>query len=186
MEKVSGVYFWDVDGNKYIDYLVVYGFIIMGYVYFYIMKVIIKVVEMGVFYGMLIVYEVIFVKMFKEVMFVLDKVCFVNSGIEVVMIMICVVCVYIGCDKIIKFVGCYYGYFDFVLVVVGSGFFIFGIFDFVGVLKSIVNEVIIVFFNDIEFYKEVLEKWGDQIVVVLVELIVGNFGIVELEFGFLE
>lgn len=134
MECGKGVYFWDVDGNKYIDYLVVYGFIIIGYVYLYIIKVIIIVVENGVFYGILIVLEVKFVKMLKEVMFVLDKVCFVNFGIEVVMIMICVVCVYIGCIKIMKFVGCYYGYFDLVFVVVGFGFFILGIFDLVGVL----------------------------------------------------
>lgn len=186
MEKVNGVYFWDVDGNKYIDYLVVYGLIIIGYVYLYIIEVIKKVVENGVLYGILIKYEVIFVKMFKEVIFVMDKVRFVNLGIEVVMMIICVVCVYIGWIKIIKFVGCYYGYLDFVFVVVGFGLFIFGILDLVGVLKSIVNEVIIVLFNDIESYKVVFDKWGSEIVVVFVELIVGNFGIVELKEGFLE
>lgn len=99
--------------------------------------------------------------MLKEVIFLFEKVCFINFGMEVVMIMICVVCVYIGRDKIIKFVGCYYGYFDLVFVEVGFGFFMFGILDFVGVMKLIVEEVIIVLFNDFVFFKEVLVVWGD-------------------------
>lgn len=67
--------------------------------------------------------EIEFSKKLCDVILFFEKICFVNFGIEVVMIIICVVCVYIKRNKIIKFVGFYYGYFDLVLVVVGSGLF---------------------------------------------------------------
>jgi glutamate-1-semialdehyde 2,1-aminomutase len=89
-------------------------------------------------------------------------------------------------DKIIKFAGCYHGHSDLVLVAAGSGPSTLGTPDSAGVPKSIAQEVITVPFNDIEPFKEALDKWGDQVAAVLVEPIVGNFGIVEPKEGFLE
>ncbi|WP_341284749.1 glutamate-1-semialdehyde 2,1-aminomutase [Priestia megaterium] len=186
MEKASGAYFWDVDGNKYIDYLAAYGPIITGHAHPHITKAITKAAETGVLYGTPTAHEVTFAKMLKEAMPALDKVRFVNSGTEAVMTTIRVARAYTGRDKIIKFAGCYHGHSDLVLVAAGSGPSTLGTPDSAGVPKSIANEVITVPFNDIEPYKEALEKWGDQIAAVLVEPIVGNFGIVESEPGFLE
>ncbi|MEH7318318.1 glutamate-1-semialdehyde 2,1-aminomutase [Priestia megaterium] len=186
MEKASGAYFWDVDGNKYIDYLAAYGPIITGHAHPHITKAITKAAERGVLYGTPTAHEVTFAKMLKEAMPALDKVRFVNSGTEAVMTTIRVARAYTGRDKIIKFAGCYHGHSDLVLVAAGSGPSTLGTPDSAGVPKSIANEVITVPFNDIEPYKEALEKWGDQIAAVLVEPIVGNFGIVEPEPGFLE
>jgi glutamate-1-semialdehyde 2,1-aminomutase len=73
-----------------------------------------------------------------------------------------------------------------VLVAAGSGPSTLGTPDSAGVPKSIAQEVITVPFNDIEPYREALEKWGDQVAAVLVEPIVGNFGIVEPKPGFLQ
>lgn len=186
MEKASGAYFWDVDGNKYIDYLAAYGPIITGHAHPHITKAITKAAETGVLYGTPTAHEVTFAKMLKEAMPALDKVRFVNSGTEAVMTTIRVARAYTGRDKIIKFAGCYHGHSDLVLVAAGSGPSTLGTPDSAGVPKSIASEVITVPFNDIEPYKEALEKWGDQIAAVLVEPIVGNFGIVEPEPGFLE
>ncbi|MEH7487191.1 glutamate-1-semialdehyde 2,1-aminomutase [Priestia megaterium] len=186
MAKASGAYFWDVDGNKYIDYLAAYGPIITGHAHPHITKAITKAAETGVLYGTPTAHEVTFAKMLKEAMPALDKVRFVNSGTEAVMTTIRVARAYTGRDKIIKFAGCYHGHSDLVLVAAGSGPSTLGTPDSAGVPKSIANEVITVPFNDIEPYKEALEKWGDQIAAVLVEPIVGNFGIVEPEPGFLE
>jgi glutamate-1-semialdehyde 2,1-aminomutase len=186
MEKANGAYFWDVDGNKYIDYLAAYGPIITGHAHPHITKAITKAAETGVLYGTPTAHEVTFAKMLKEAMPALDKVRFVNSGTEAVMTTIRVARAYTGRDKIIKFAGCYHGHSDLVLVAAGSGPSTLGTPDSAGVPKSIANEVITVPFNDIEPYKEALEKWGDQIAAVLVEPIVGNFGIVEPEPGFLE
>src|SRR5690606_36144982 len=82
--------------------------------------------------------------------------------------------------------GCYHGHSDLVLVAAGSGPSTLGTPDSAGVPKSIAQEVITVPFNDIEPFKEALAKWGDEIAAVLVEPIVGNFGIVEPLEGFLE
>ncbi|RLQ92361.1 glutamate-1-semialdehyde 2,1-aminomutase [Falsibacillus albus] len=186
MKRGEGAYFWDVDDNKYIDYLAAYGPIITGHAHPHITEAIKKAAETGVLYGTPTEQEVKFAKMLKEAMPALDKVRFVNSGTEAVMTTIRVARAYTGRDKVIKFAGCYHGHSDLVLVAAGSGPSTLGTPDSAGVPKSIAQEVITVPFNDIEPFKEALEKWGDEIAAVLVEPIVGNFGIVEPKPGFLE
>ncbi|MBM7650269.1 glutamate-1-semialdehyde 2,1-aminomutase [Bacillus ectoiniformans] len=186
MERGEGAYFYDVDGNKYIDYLAAYGPIITGHAHPHITKAITKAAETGVLFGTPTPYEVTFAKMLKEAMPAMDKVRFVNSGTEAVMTTIRVARAYTGRDKIIKFAGCYHGHSDLVLVAAGSGPSTLGTPDSAGVPKSIAQEVITVPFNEIEPLKEALEKWGDEIAAVLIEPIVGNFGIVEPKEGFLE
>ncbi|MFJ7849071.1 glutamate-1-semialdehyde 2,1-aminomutase [Peribacillus sp. NPDC097206] len=186
MDHANGAYFWDVDGNKYIDYLAAYGPIITGHAHPHITKAITKAAETGVLYGTPTKHEVTFAKMLKEAMPGLDKVRFTNSGTESVMSTIRVARAYTGRDKIIKFAGCYHGHSDLVLVAAGSGPSTLGTPDSAGVPKSIAQEVITVPFNDIEPFKEALKKWGNEIAGVLVEPIVGNFGIVEPHPGFLE
>lgn len=186
MEKANGAYFWDVDGNKYIDYLAAYGPIITGHAHPHITKAISKAAENGVLYGTPTPHEITFAKMLKEAMPAMDKVRFVNSGTEAVMTTIRVARAYTGRDKIIKFAGCYHGHSDLVLVAAGSGPSTLGTPDSAGVPKSIASEVITVPFNEIEPLKEALDKWGDQVAAILVEPIVGNFGIVEPKPGFLK
>ena len=186
MERGQGAYFFDVDGNQYIDYLAAYGPIITGLAHPHITEAIKKAAESGVLFGTPTTHEITFAKMLKEAMPNLEKVRFVNSGTEAVMTTIRVARAYTGRDKIIKFAGCYHGHSDLVLVAAGSGPSTLGIPDSAGVPKSIAQEVITVPFNTIEPFKEALEKWGDEIAAVLVEPIVGNFGIVEPHPGFLE
>ena len=93
---------------------------------------------------------------------------------------------YTGRTKIIKFAGCYHGHSDLVLVAAGSGPSTLGIPDSAGIPQSIANEVITVPFNDIEAYEEAIRTWGHETAAVLVEPIVGNFGIVAPKPGFLE
>jgi glutamate-1-semialdehyde 2,1-aminomutase len=186
MERAKGAYFWDVDGNKYIDYLAAYGPIITGHAHPHITEAITKAAETGVLYGTPTPHEVKFAKMLKEAIPGMDKVRFVNSGTEAVMTTIRVARAYTNRTKIIKFAGCYHGHSDLVLVAAGSGPSTLGTPDSAGVPKSIAQEVITVPFNDIEPFKEALAKWGSEIAGVLVEPIVGNFGIVEPNEGFLE
>lgn len=186
MERAEGAYFWDVDGNKYIDYLAAYGPIITGHAHPHITEAIKRAAETGVLYGTPTPHEVKFAKMLKEAIPSLDKVRFVNSGTEAVMTTIRVARAFTGRTKIIKFAGCYHGHSDLVLVAAGSGPSTLGTPDSAGVPKSIAQEVITVPFNEVEPFKEALEKWGDQVAAVLVEPIVGNFGIVEPKPGFLE
>ncbi|WP_257350817.1 glutamate-1-semialdehyde 2,1-aminomutase [Pseudalkalibacillus decolorationis] len=186
MERAQGAYFWDVDGNRYIDYLAAYGPIITGHAHPHITKAITHAAENGVLYGTSTRLENKFAKMLKDAMPAMEKVRFVNSGTEAVMTTIRVARAYTGRDKIIKFAGCYHGHSDLVLVAAGSGPSTLGTPDSAGVPKSIAQEVITVPFNDIDAFKEAMDRWGDEIAGVLVEPIVGNFGIVEPGPGFLE
>ncbi|SCN30658.1 Glutamate-1-semialdehyde 2,1-aminomutase 1 [Bacillus cytotoxicus] len=186
MERGKGAYFWDVDGNKYIDYLAAYGPIITGHAHPHVTKAIKTAAENGVLYGTPTALEVKFAKMLKEAMPALDKVRFVNSGTEAVMTTIRVARAYTGRTKIMKFAGCYHGHSDLVLVAAGSGPSTLGTPDSAGVPQSIAEEVITVPFNNVETLKEALDKWGHEVAAILVEPIVGNFGIVEPKPGFLE
>ncbi|MCA1024165.1 glutamate-1-semialdehyde 2,1-aminomutase [Halobacillus litoralis] len=186
MDRAEGSRFYDVDGNEYIDYLGAYGPIITGHAHPHITEAITKAAQNGVLYGTPTILENRFAKMLKEAVPSLDKVRFVNSGTEAVMTTIRVARAYTGRNKIIKFAGCYHGHSDLVLVAAGSGPSTLGTPDSAGVPASIAQDVITVPFNDIEPFKEALRKYGDEIAGVLVEPIVGNFGIVEPKPGFLE
>lgn len=186
MERANGAYFYDVDGNKYIDYLAAFGPIITGHAHPHITEAITKAAQNGVLYGTPTKHEITFAKMLKEAIPSLEKVRFTNSGTEAVMTTIRVARAYTGRDKIIKFAGCYHGHFDLVLVEAGSGPSTLGIPDSAGVTKSTAEEVITVPFNDLASFKEALATWGNQVAAVLVEPIVGNFGMVEPAEGFLE
>ncbi|MTT33258.1 glutamate-1-semialdehyde 2,1-aminomutase [Terrilactibacillus sp. BCM23-1] len=186
MKTAKGPYFWDEDGNRYIDYLAAYGPIITGHAHPHITEAIKTAAENGVLYGTPTKLEITFAKMLKEAIPSLDKVRFTNSGTESVMTTIRVARAYTGRTKILKFAGCYHGHFDLVLVAAGSGPSTLGSPDSAGVTQNTANEVITIPFNNIEALKQALDKWGDDVAGVLVEPIVGNFGIVEPDKGFLE
>lgn len=186
MEKAKGAYFWDVDGNQYIDYLGAYGPIITGHAHPHIAKAITHAANNGVLFGTPIPLEGQFAKMLKEAIPSLEKVRFTNSGTEAVMTTIRVARAYTNRTKIIKFSGCYHGHFDAVLVEAGSGPATLGTPDSAGIPTSVAEDVITVPFNDLESLKLALNRFGDDIAAVLVEPIVGNFGIVTPHDGFLE
>lgn len=186
MARGEGAYFYDVDGNKYIDYLAAYGPIVTGHGHPHIARAISHAATTGVLFGTPTEHEVKFAKMLKEAIPTLDKVRFNNSGTEAVMTTVRVARAYTGRTKIMKFAGCYHGHFDQVLVAAGSGPATLGSPDSAGVPTSVATEVITVPFNNIEAFDEAVAVWGDQVAGILIEPIVGNFGIVEPKPGFLE
>ncbi|MEK3796214.1 glutamate-1-semialdehyde 2,1-aminomutase [Paenibacillus sp. FSL R7-0204] len=186
MKRAGGSRFWDEDGNEYIDYLAAYGPIITGHAHPHITAAITEAAQNGLLYGTPTRLEIKLAKMLKEAIPSMDKVRFVNSGTEAVMTTIRVARAYTKRSKIIKFAGCYHGHSDLVLVAAGSGPSTLGIPDSAGVPASIAQEVITVPFNDLDALRGALEKWGQDVAAVMVEPIVGNFGMVMPEPGFLE
>ncbi|KIL39664.1 glutamate-1-semialdehyde aminotransferase [Gordoniibacillus kamchatkensis] len=186
MKKAHGAYFWDEDGNRYIDYLAAYGPIITGHAHPHVTAAIVEAARDGTLYGTPTEHEIAFARMIKEAIPSLDKVRFVNSGTEAVMTTIRVARAYTGRSKIIKFAGCYHGHSDLVLVAAGSGPSTLGVPDSAGVPGSIAQEVITVPFGDIAALEEAMQRWGDNVAAVMVEPIVGNFGMVMPKPGFLE
>ncbi|GGO08978.1 glutamate-1-semialdehyde 2,1-aminomutase [Saccharibacillus kuerlensis] len=186
MQRGQGSHFWDVDGNEYIDYLAAYGPIITGHAHPHITEAIVRAAQNGVLYGTPTELEIKLAKMLKDAIPSMDKVRFVNSGTEAVMSTIRVARAYTERSKIIKFAGCYHGHSDLVLVAAGSGPSTLGTPDSAGVPASIAQEVITVPFNDLQGLEEALNHWEGEIAAVMVEPIVGNFGMVMPEKGFLE
>jgi glutamate-1-semialdehyde 2,1-aminomutase len=186
MKKAQGPYFWDEDGNRYIDYLAAFGPIILGHAHPVVTAAIIEQAANGVLYGTPTEKEVLFAEMLREAIPSMEQIRFVNSGTEAVMTTIRLARAYTGRDKILKFAGCYHGHSDLVLVAAGSGPSTLGTPDSAGIPNSIANEVITIPFNDLDAFKEALEHWGDQLAAVLVEPLVGNFGIVPPKPGFLK
>ncbi|CAK4824518.1 unnamed protein product [Aphanomyces euteiches] len=186
MKRGKGAYFWDEDDNRYIDYLAAYGPIILGHAHPDVTEAICRAAENGLLYGTPTELEVTFAQMLKEAIPSLHQVRFVNSGTEAVMTTIRVARAYTGRSKIIKFAGCYHGHSDLVLVAAGSGPSTLGIPDSAGVPPSIAQEVITVPFNDLTALEAALARWGSETAAVMVEPIVGNFGMVMPKAGYLE
>ncbi|MBN2982088.1 glutamate-1-semialdehyde 2,1-aminomutase [Cohnella algarum] len=186
MDRAEGAYFWDADGNRYIDYLAAFGPIITGHAHPHVTEAIVNAARRGTLYGTPTEGEIELARRLKEAIPSMDKVRFVNSGTEAVMSAIRVARAATGRAKIIKFAGCYHGHSDLVLVAAGSGPSTLGTPDSAGVPVSIANEVITVPFNDADGLKQALERWADDVAAVLVEPIVGNFGMVMPKPGFLE
>ncbi|MFF2885644.1 glutamate-1-semialdehyde 2,1-aminomutase [Paenibacillus sp. NPDC057967] len=186
MKRAEGAYFWDVDDNRYIDYLAAYGPIITGHAHPHITEAIVRAAQNGTLYGTPTELEIKLARMLKEAIPSMDKVRFVNSGTEAVMTTIRVARAYTKRNKIIKFAGCYHGHSDLVLVAAGSGPSTLGIPDSAGIPASIAHEVITVPFNDLTALEEALQRWGADTAAVMVEPIVGNFGMVMPHEGFLE
>lgn len=186
MKRAQGAHFWDVDDNRYVDYLAAYGPIITGHAHPHITRAIQEAAANGTLYGTPTELEIKMAKMLKQAIPSMDKVRFVNSGTEAVMTTIRVARAYTKRNKIIKFAGCYHGHSDLVLVAAGSGPSTLGIPDSAGIPTSIAHEVITVPFNDAPALKEALDKWGDDVAAVMAEPIVGNFGMVMPKPGFLE
>jgi glutamate-1-semialdehyde 2,1-aminomutase len=185
MKRAEGAYFWDEDGNRYIDFLAAYGPVIAGHAHPHVTEAICRAAQNGTLYGTPTELEVTLAKMLKEAIPSLDKVRFVNSGTEAVMTTIRVARAYTGRSKIIKFAGCYHGHSDLVLVAAGSGPSTLGTPDSAGVPASIAQEVITVPFNDLDALEAALARWGAETAAVMVEPIVGNFGMVMPKPGFL-
>ncbi|WP_199624581.1 glutamate-1-semialdehyde 2,1-aminomutase [Paenibacillus alkalitolerans] len=186
MKRGQGAYFWDADGNRYVDYLAAYGPIILGHAHPAVTEAIRQAAENGILYGTPTELEIQFAKLLKEAIPSLDKVRFVNSGTEAVMTTIRVARAYTGRTKVIKFAGCYHGHSDLVLVAAGSGPSTLGVPDSAGIPQGIAESVITVPFNDLPALQAALERWGPETAAVMVEPIVGNFGIVPPKPGFLE
>lgn len=186
MKKARGAYFWDEDGNRYIDYLAAFGPIILGHAHPAVTSAIMEAAVNGVLYGTPTEKEVRFAQLLRQAIPSMEQIRFTNSGTEAVMTTIRLARAYTGRDKIIKFAGCYHGHSDLVLVAAGSGPSTLGIPDSAGIPSSIAQEVITVPYNNIDAFKEAIHCWGDQVAGVLVEPLVGNFGIVPPAPGFLE
>lgn len=186
MNRGQGPYLFDVDGNRYIDYLGAYGPGILGHAHPDIVEAVTKAVQEGTLYGTPTPWEVELADRLSEALPALERVRFVSSGTEAVMSAIRVARAFTGRPKVIKMEGCYHGHADFALIAAGSGPSQLGQPDSAGVTEGVARDVLTVRYNDLGALAEAFDAWGSQVACVILEPIVGNFGIVNPEPGYLQ
>ena len=186
IEKARGAYVWDIDGNRYIDYVGTWGPAILGHAHPDVIDVIQKTAVNGTSFGAPTLLENDLARLVIEMVPSIEKIRFVNSGTEAVMSAIRLARAYTGRDKIIKFAGCYHGHADFLLVKAGSGASTLSIPDSAGVPSSTASQTLCADYNDLESVEAIFKAYPSEIAGLLIEPVAGNMGCVPPEPGFLE
>lgn len=174
--KAKGSKIYDVDGNKYIDYVLSWGPLILGHSHPAVVKALKKAVQNGTSYGAPTLLEIKLAEIVKKAFPSIEKIRMVNSGTEATQSSIRVARGFTKRNKVIKFEGCYHGHVDGLLVQAGSGGATFGIPDSLGVPISYTQETIVLPFNDTDAFKNVVKEHWKDIACVIVEPVVGNMG----------
>lgn len=182
----KGSRIYDIDGNEYIDYVLSYGPLLMGHVPDCVTEAIKDAAEKGTSYGAPTQAETELAKLICKLVPSMEMVRMVNSGTEATMSALRLARAYTGRDCIVKFIGCYHGHHDSLLVKAGSGAATFGVPDSPGVPKAVASTTITVPFNDLEAIKEVFAARGEEIAAVILEPTPGNMGLVLPQEGYLE
>ena len=186
IEKAKGPYLYDADANKYIDYCLSWGPMILGHANKQVLDEVKKVMARGTSFGIPTKLETELAKMIVQAIDSVEKVRLVSSGTEAVMTAIRLARGCTGRDKIIKFIGCYHGHVDHLLVQAGSGAMTFGSPSSPGVPKDFTKHTILLPYNDMKSIEKAFEKYGKQIAAVIVEPVAGNMGVVLPKEGFLK
>jgi glutamate-1-semialdehyde 2,1-aminomutase len=182
----EGPYLYDVDGNRYIDYVLSWGPLITGHAHPNVVKAIQEAALKGTSYGAPSPLEIALAKRVMEFMPNIEMIRFVNSGTEATMSALRLARAYTKRDKIIKFDGCYHGHADLLLVQAGSGVATLGLPDSPGVPANTVKDTLVADFNNLESVETLFKKYPEQIAAIIVEPVAGNMGVVPPLPGFLE
>ncbi len=185
-ERVKGPYAWDVDGNRFIDYVGSWGPAICGHSHPEVVAALQEALEKGTSFGAPCELENQLAEMVIEAVPSVEMVRFVNSGTEACMAVLRLMRAFTGRDKVIKFEGCYHGHADMFLVKAGSGVATLGLPDSPGVPRSATSNTLTAPYNDLEAVKELFAENPDAISGVILEPVVGNAGFITPEPGFLE
>lgn len=185
IKKAKGSTITDVDGNKYVDFVLSYGPMILGHRHKKVQKAITKALKNGYSFGASTEAEIKLAKIVCDAFPGMDKVRFVNSGTEAVLSGIRLARAFTGKDKIIKFSGCYHGHQDALLVAAGSGLATLSLPGSKGVPEGAVKNTLIANYNDLESVKAHFDAY-DDIAGVILEPVAGNMGVVTPQNNFLK
>jgi glutamate-1-semialdehyde 2,1-aminomutase len=185
-DHVYGAYVWDVDGNRYIDYVGTWGPAICGHAHPEVIAALEEALKKGTSFGAPCVQENILAEMVIDAVPSIEMVRFVNSGTEACMSVLRLMRAFTGREKVIKFEGCYHGHADMFLVKAGSGVATLGLPDSPGVPKTTTNSTLTAPYNDLEAVKALFAENPDSIAGVILEPVVGNAGFILPDAGFLE
>ncbi|MEZ4656494.1 MAG: glutamate-1-semialdehyde 2,1-aminomutase [Caldilineaceae bacterium] len=186
IERGEGAYMWDADGNRYIDYMLSWGPLILGHAHPKVVEALQKAVIRGTSYGAPTALENELAELVIDTVPSVEMVRFVNSGTEACMSALRLARAYTGRSKIIKFAGCYHGHADMLLVQAGSGVATLGLPDSPGVPAATTGDTLTAEFNDLEAVRQLFAQYPDEIAGLIVEPIAANMGFVLPQAGYLQ
>jgi glutamate-1-semialdehyde 2,1-aminomutase len=186
IQRGKGCRVYDVDGNRYIDYVCSWGPLILGHCFAPVIEAIRGVLETGLSFGAPTEGEVELAEEIRAVVPSMELLRLVNSGTEATMSALRVARGFTGRELAIKFEGCYHGHVDSLLVKAGSGMATLGIADSAGVPEGFARTTIALPYNSVEALEAAFRGQGERIAAVIVEPVAGNMGCVAPQPGFLE
>jgi len=184
MKRAEGAYLYDVDDNRYIDYINSWGPMIMGHAFEPVVKAIQEKALDSTSFGAPTELEIEMAELVKGMVPNVDLIRMVSSGTEACMSAIRLARGYTGRNKIIKFEGCYHGHADSFLVKAGSGVATFGIQNVPGVTKGVSEDTLTAPFNDLEAVEKIVAENKGEIAAIIIEPVPGNMGCIIPEEGF--
>lgn len=184
--KADGPYIYDVDGNRYIDYIQSWGPMVLGHNNAKIRDAVVAAAQYGLSYGAPTEAEIIMAELVSKLVPSMEMVRMVNSGTEATMSAIRLARGYTNRNKTLKFEGCYHGHADALLVKAGSGALTLGVPSSPGVPEDFAKHTLTVEFNNLDSVREAFAEHGDDIACIIVEPVAGNMNCIPPVAGFLE
>jgi glutamate-1-semialdehyde 2,1-aminomutase len=186
IKNAKGSYLYDVDGNRYIDYIASWGPMILGHAYEPVVEAIQEYATHSTSYGAPTELEVEMAELIISMVPNVDLVRMVSSGTEACMSALRLARGYTGRNKVIKFEGHYHGHADSFLVKAGSGVATFNIQTVPGVTAGVANDTLVASYNNIESVQKIIAENKGEIAAIITEPVAGNMGCILPQPGFLE
>ena len=186
VERAKGAYLYDVDGNRYVDFIASWGPLILGHAYEPVLKAVTEKAALGTSFGMPTAIETELASLAVSMVPGIDKIRFVNSGTEACMSAIRLARGFTKKDKIIKFKGCYHGHSDAFLIQAGSGAVTFGAPSSPGVTKGTAKDTLLADYNDLEGVQQLVQEHKNDIAAIIIEPVAGNMGCIPPEASFIQ
>ncbi len=186
IQRGQGAYLYDADGNRFLDYVLSWGPLILGHAHPSVVAAIAETAGRGTSFGAPSELEIQLAQAIQSFMPGMEMMRFVSSGTEATMSALRLARACTRRTKIVKFEGCYHGHADFLLVKAGSGVATLGLPDSPGVPAESTANTLVAPFNNLAAVQRLFDRFGGQIAAVIVEPVAGNMGVVPPAAGFLE